>query len=208
MSGYPSDIIVTIAGLSNAYHQYVTTYQEYQQQRYEGASTLYGPNTLAAYLQIFDTLASKLNSSSGSSGSPPKDWTSSLVDLQPGVILDGGDPGTVKTQPNPSYRRGDIVVVVFESAHPRNNLRQQGTYLTVERLIGANWNIVATDGSWETKFEWKRESTILGTSTAKISWDTGNALAGTYRIRHYGAEKNLFGKITEFQGSSRSFQVN
>ena len=35
------------------YTHYITTYEEYQQQRYEGASTLYGPHTLAAYQQEF-----------------------------------------------------------------------------------------------------------------------------------------------------------
>ena len=49
-----------IAGLSNSYSHYITTYEEYQQQRYEGASTLYGPHTLAAYQQIFYDLATKL----------------------------------------------------------------------------------------------------------------------------------------------------
>lgn len=34
-----------IAGLSNEYIEYVTTEEEYQLQAYEGASTLYGPNT-------------------------------------------------------------------------------------------------------------------------------------------------------------------
>jgi hypothetical protein len=36
------EIFITIAGLSNSYSHYVTTYEEYQAQRYEAASTLYG----------------------------------------------------------------------------------------------------------------------------------------------------------------------
>ena len=51
---------IVIAGLSNSYSHYITTFEEYQEQRYEGGSTLYGPHTLAAYLQIFDDLATKL----------------------------------------------------------------------------------------------------------------------------------------------------
>ena len=40
--------LVVIAGLTNDYSHYVTTYEEYQVQRYEGASTLFGPHTLGA----------------------------------------------------------------------------------------------------------------------------------------------------------------
>lgn len=51
---------MVIAGLSNSYSHYITTFEEYQQQRYEGASTLYGPHTLAAYQQTFYDLTTKL----------------------------------------------------------------------------------------------------------------------------------------------------
>lgn len=57
---WTSDSHVVIAGLSNSYSHYITTFEEYQEQRYEGASTLYGPHTLAAYEQTFDDLATKL----------------------------------------------------------------------------------------------------------------------------------------------------
>lgn len=47
-----ADIKVAISGLTNTYASYVTTWEEYQVQRYEGASTLYGPHTLDAYIQV------------------------------------------------------------------------------------------------------------------------------------------------------------
>jgi neutral ceramidase len=46
-----------ICGYANAYSGYVTTPEEYDLQHYEGASTLYGPHTLAAYRQTFGMLA-------------------------------------------------------------------------------------------------------------------------------------------------------
>ncbi|CAJ1081332.1 neutral ceramidase [Xyrichtys novacula] len=52
-----SDVEVVIAGLSNIYTHYITTFEEYQVQRYEGASTIYGPHTLSAYLQKYRGLA-------------------------------------------------------------------------------------------------------------------------------------------------------
>ena len=46
------DTKVVIAGLANSYSHYVATWEEFQIQRYEGASTLYGPHTLDAYRQV------------------------------------------------------------------------------------------------------------------------------------------------------------
>lgn len=51
---------VAISNYTNGYAGYVTTPEEYRAQNYEGASTLYGPYTLAAYLQIFDRLTTAI----------------------------------------------------------------------------------------------------------------------------------------------------
>ena len=47
-----SDVRVVIAGLTNTYSSYITTIEEYGVQRYEGASTIFGPHTLDAYIQV------------------------------------------------------------------------------------------------------------------------------------------------------------
>lgn len=46
------NVTLVIAGLTNTYSSYVTTFEEYQAQRYEGASTIFGPHTLDAYIQV------------------------------------------------------------------------------------------------------------------------------------------------------------
>ena len=51
---------VVLAGLSNVYTHYITTFEEYQMQRYEAGSTIYGPNTLRAYLEQYAYLAENL----------------------------------------------------------------------------------------------------------------------------------------------------
>ena len=43
-----ADAVVVVAGLSNEYADYTTTREEYSVQRYEGASTIYGPHQLDA----------------------------------------------------------------------------------------------------------------------------------------------------------------
>lgn len=51
---------VVVGGLSNVYTHYVATYEEYQEQRYEAGSTLFGPHTLNAYIQQYVRLAEHL----------------------------------------------------------------------------------------------------------------------------------------------------
>ncbi|RWS20358.1 neutral ceramidase-like protein, partial [Leptotrombidium deliense] len=51
---------VIITSLTNEYASYVTTYEEYQAQRYEGASTIFGPHTLEAYKLQYQKLAKAL----------------------------------------------------------------------------------------------------------------------------------------------------
>ncbi|MCZ2356156.1 MAG: neutral/alkaline non-lysosomal ceramidase N-terminal domain-containing protein [Bacteroidia bacterium] len=50
---------VIFAGYANAYAGYVATFEEYQLQRYEGASTHFGQYTLAAYQTMFAWLATE-----------------------------------------------------------------------------------------------------------------------------------------------------
>jgi hypothetical protein len=70
---------VLLIGLANEYYGYVTTHEEYQEQEYEGASTLFGPESGACYLNLLRQ-ASMLPPSTGtrtvpdatfSPGSPP-----------------------------------------------------------------------------------------------------------------------------------------
>ncbi len=51
---------LALATYANDYAQYITTKEEYDKQHYEGASTLFGPHTLAAYQQEFLKLARAL----------------------------------------------------------------------------------------------------------------------------------------------------
>ena len=87
---WTSDSHVVIAGLSNSYTHYITTFEEYQEQRYEGASTLYGPHTLASYQQIYDDLATKLaQNQSVPSGPAPYDMRGKTFSFVLPPIWDG-----------------------------------------------------------------------------------------------------------------------
>ena len=56
-----TDVTVVLAGLTNTYASYVTTFEEYAMQRYEGASTIFGPHTLDAYIQASYLLLTRVH---------------------------------------------------------------------------------------------------------------------------------------------------
>jgi len=207
--------MIVIAGLANGYADYVATYEEYQQQRYEAASTIYGPHTLEAYIQEFLKLADAMVAGEPVDLGPSEE---NLLDdqweLLPGVIVDGhtlfGKFGAIETDVESSYTPGQTASVTFQSACPRNNLMTEDTFLTVERKEDdGSWTVVYNDGHWETKFKWGRHSTITDESFATIEWDIPtDTPSGTYRIQHFGYYKPLIGDVKSFSGTSSEFTVS
>ncbi|KDN36224.1 hypothetical protein RSAG8_10987, partial [Rhizoctonia solani AG-8 WAC10335] len=212
------DAYVVLAGPANTYSHYVTTREEYGVQRYEGASTIYGPFTLEAYQNLYTGLVSYLAdgaSSSPPTGPIPEDLTKKAISLQTGVVFDaapiGKSFGSVLTDVTTSsaYKRGQKVTATFQAANPRNNLRLEGTFLTIERLTSSTWATYRTDSHPSTKFRWARTNTVLGYSTVEVEWTVeSNAPDGTYRITYYGDSKPLIGSISSFTGRSSNFTIS
>lgn len=153
-SGKPA--VAIVAGLSNMYSSYVATPEEYQVQRYEGASTIFGPHTLTIYIEQFRQLARAIvKGESLKPGPSPPFLDDKLLSFQTKVVMDtsprGLDFGSVVRQPDPVYRAGDRVQVEFISGNPRNDLQHEKTYFTVERLNrDGNWDVIAVDSDWST----------------------------------------------------------
>lgn len=133
--------IVLLGGPANSYTHYITTEEEYNIQRYEGASTLYGPHTLNAYINL--TLSNLPYLSPTSTGQPdpgpqPPINTNKSLSFITGVVVD--TPGFFKRfgdvveDVQPRYPSGSIARAKFIAANPRNNLRLEGTYAAVEKL--------------------------------------------------------------------------
>ncbi|XP_049537702.1 neutral ceramidase [Anopheles darlingi] len=219
------ELQVVVAGLSNMYSSYVTTPEEYEIQRYEGASTLYGPHTLTIYLEQYGRLVAGAIVPNGTlePGPTPPYEDDKQISLTTGVIFDshplGKDFGEVKLQPLAEYGRGETVSTVFIAGNPRNNLMHDKSYFTVERLSGDGaadgdeavgaWTVVATDANWETRFRWERTSTILGFSDIEFQWTIGSAtVPGTYRIRHFGYYRYILGGVYPYVGITNSFTVS
>jgi neutral ceramidase len=112
---------VVIAGLANTYSDYITTREEYELQHYEGASTLFGPHTHAAYLQIFSGLADSMRDGAvfgGGERAPAA--IDPGVSSRPGVVFDDKRLwekfGQVMDRPGSAYSVGQEVSVTFRTS--------------------------------------------------------------------------------------------
>jgi neutral ceramidase len=216
MSITSAEPTVVLGAPANSYAHYVATEEEYGIQRYEGASTLYGPNTLNAYINLTVSNMAYLASTSTTQPPmgplPPDNVNNSLSFISP-VVFDSPpffkSFGQVLTQPNAAYARGDVITAVFVGANPRNNLRLEGTFTAVEQFDGSSWTQVRSDADWSLVYTWTRDNELLGTSHVTIDWESElTADVGTYRIHYYGDSKGMGGNITPFEGVSGSFTLS
>ncbi|XP_066205442.1 neutral ceramidase isoform X1 [Saccopteryx leptura] len=214
------NMTVVISGLCNVYTHYVTTYEEYQVQRYEAASTIYGPHTLSAYIQLFRVLAKAIATDTVanlSRGPEPPFFKQLIIPLIPNIVDRapiGKNFGDVLQPLNPTYRVGEVAEVTFVGANPKNSAenRTHQTFLTVEKYEdnSTTWRTVHNDASWETRFYWHKG--LMGHSNATIQWHIPDtAEPGIYRIRYFGHNrKQDFLKpavILSFESTSSAFEV-
>ncbi|WP_330228298.1 neutral/alkaline ceramidase [Nocardia sp. NBC_00508] len=203
---------VLMQGYANAYHEYVTTPEEYDAQQYEGASTLFGRYTLCAYQQEFTRLADAFVARRQVPRGPaPRDVSHLQPNFQPGAGPDVATPGRgfgdVLVQPEPFYGRGGRVVAEFVSAHPKHDNRRNGTFLEVQRRNSSGaWARVANEGEWAVKFFWSKRGTAG--SVARFTWDIPlDAAPGRYRFEHYATRLDPDGGLHPFTGTTEEFEV-
>lgn len=213
------DPIVVLGGPANSYTHYIATEEEYNVQRYEGASTLFGPHTLNAYINLTKSHLPYLSHDAPdlpTTHQPlPPVYTNKSLSFIRGVVYDRAPLfkqfGQVIYDVNPTYLPGDEVQVSFVGANPRNDLRLEKTYASVEKRTDAGtWQSVRDDSDWSLVFEWKRVNSLLATSEVRITWEIEPdvQVGGVYRIRYFGAAKRpLTGKIESFEGLSGEFRV-
>ncbi len=204
---------VVLAALSNAYAGYVATNEEYQLQRYEGASTHFGPWTQAALQQSFVNLTRALVAGRPVAPGPqPPDLSQSQRDLQPGVFFDTAPLqhsfGDVARDVQSNYHPGETVEVSFWGGHPKNNYRIGGSYLAVQQWVQGVWRTIRTDDDWDTAYHWQRKG--IANNLITIVWRTPTTTPpGIYRIVHEGDYKSLLGRqIKPYRGESSLFTVS
>lgn len=190
--------LVVLGGPANTYTHYISTPEEYDIQRYEGASTLYGPHTLDSYIDLTIARLPYLDSSSETlpnasvppqhpslprldPGPSPPIYTNTSLSFIRGVIVDRtpffrsfGDVSEDVSSPRYALSSAPSVSATFIGANPRNNLRLDGTFAAVEKfdIDRSAWLVMKDDKDWDLVYEWERTSTVAGTSAVKITWET------------------------------------
>jgi neutral ceramidase len=201
---------VLVAGYSNAYMHYVTTPEEYESQRYEGGSTLFGRWELGAFQQTAVRLAEAMRDGiPASRGDPPQPTKTPRVARTPARVDEappGRAVGDVLGEPRPAYLPGEQVSVVVAGTNPNNDLRRGSTYFCVERLEDGVWRRIADDGDWSTKLHWTPRD--RGVSELAITWDIGpETPPGRYRITCFGAARQPSGRLRPVETRTRTFSV-
>lgn len=209
--------IVVTASPVNSYSHYLATKEEYDIQRYEGASTLFGRWQLDAYMNLSVGSMHYLvpgNQDLPEQGTlPPDNRRKSFNSNNPvPPDLESRTPGygAVLSQPKSRYVIGQNVQATFQGANPRNNLRLEDTYAAVEQLSkDGNWTRVRDDEDWFLVFTWRRTGRFLKRGEeVDITWETkGNAKPGIYRLKYYGDAKTRFQGLQPIEGTSKSFAL-
>ncbi|HEX9710458.1 MAG TPA: neutral/alkaline non-lysosomal ceramidase C-terminal domain-containing protein, partial [Candidatus Thermoplasmatota archaeon] len=148
-------------------------------------------------------------------GPTPRDLTCCQTTVQTGVVFDDKPLfvsfGSVYQNAAAAYRAGQTARAVFWGGHPKNNPRIQGTFLSVERKVGATWVAVARDWDWETRYRWQRNNCFPTFACSLVTTEWTIPLGtpdGAYRIRHFGEWKSGWdGLIRPYSGTSREFVV-
>lgn len=208
--------IVVLGGPANTYASYCVTPEEYDIQRYEGASTLFGKWTLNAHINITTSAIQYLSPTSTTApplGPIPPDTRKQGVNFLTDVVMDvapiGKKMGQVLTAPAATYNNGAVISAKFQGANPRNNLRLEGTFAAVEQQqADGSWKQVRNDADWYLVYNWARTNSVLGYSEVTIVWETANdnVQPGTYRLHYYGDSKML-GKVTAFDTATSPFTI-
>jgi len=206
---------VVIAGYSNDYAGYVTTFEEYQTQQYEGGHTLFGPWTLAAYQQEFARIARGLskNQSVETVTTEGLDLRNKVAATPLGTDADVAPPqGTLGDQiaaPNKSVHKGETAAATFWTSNPQNHYPHTDALAVVERMTTDGWVSVATDADWSTKCVFEPKGNVAKPYRVTITWDVPADLeTGTYRLSHHGRFRSaLNAEESQFVGTSDSFQI-
>lgn len=236
------EIYVVIAGLANGYQDYIVTPEEYQAQRYEAGSTLFGPNSLPGLIQEFTRIVDDMIQGRPSTSDPaPADILDQMISLHPPPKLDM-EPDSAKfgdvvpdtdVDPSKKYRAGkDVISVSFYGASPRHRIRDQESYLSVEKVTIPTGipevsnpliDVVALDGDWSTKFSWAVDNSAITNTTSaaefelqkavvsivKIDWEIPSGTGpGEYRVCYSGdAKTHLKGPLRPIRGCSSIFTI-
>ncbi|MDT0201487.1 neutral/alkaline non-lysosomal ceramidase N-terminal domain-containing protein [Nocardioides sp. AE5] len=172
---------VLCQGYANGYAHYVTTPEEYDEQLYEGGSTVFGKHQLGAIVDAVDDLAGHLAAGTTPAAGPAVPRHRIRIPSPFGSPkLARRRPVAVRRAPR-TARVGDVVEVHLDADHPNRHLRP--AYFVIQRRgADGTWTRIADDASPSTTITWHRRRLLW---SAVITWQP--AEPGEYRIRYLAA---------------------
>lgn len=167
---------VLIQGYANGYAHYLTTPEEYDAQRYEAGSTVFGRNQLAAFAEAAQRLAADLAAGRPSApGTPPPRQRAGRVGSPSGsTVLSRPRPVRVVAVRTPGA--DGRLAVDFDCPHPNRAIPE--SYAQVERREDDRWLLVADDDAPSTEITWRRRGFAF---LATVAVDLGG-VPGEYRV--------------------------
>ncbi len=148
-----SDLLddVVIVGLANAYVSYMTTPEEYEAHRYEGAWSLYGPQTGNVIRNELVRLAADMAAGvhGDDAGAPPLGELLAAPEAPPLPTDDPFRVGDVVENARGATQRGEIASFSWVGGNPAVDRPRGEVFVRLERDTGEGWQTVATeDDTW------------------------------------------------------------
>lgn len=194
---------VVISTYANGFCSYVTTPEEYNVQHYEGASNLFGPYALLAFIQENITIAKALiDQEPLPVGVTPPEISGRNIKYvsRKWIRPDFEEPGLkfrkFDESPKTSYKFGDTVSVLFVAGNPNRNLRIGNSYFYIQKKANDKWEDILTDDDLNTQMHWLMRGRV---SLIRIKWKIIKDIdkdidIGTYRILYKGPVKFKYSK--------------
>jgi neutral ceramidase len=171
---------VAVLAITNGYHGYFTTPEEYDQQHYEGGHTVFGKYTSLLVERTHEELASEL----AAEPSERRDPAGERPDVPEPPAGRGSDDAALTDQPDDAVERMGVVEVGWRGGEGGQDRPVGEPFVVLERDTDG-WTSVATD--LEFGFVWTEAE---GDYTAR--YDVPPDLpTGTYRLRIRGARYDL-----------------
>jgi neutral ceramidase len=135
---------VVVSGLANEYLQYITTPEEYDQQHYEGGSTIYGRLSAPFFTQQLSDLARRLVLGLPAPRPYPYDPTNGVRPNGP-PYGSGAASGHIVGQPGPRYQRLQHAHLAWQGGRFGLDRPVDRAFVRIQRRSRRGWRDVTTD---------------------------------------------------------------
>jgi neutral ceramidase len=129
---------VVVAGLADDYINYVTTPEEYGQQSYEGASTLWGPNEGTFVIERLAELGRDMDEGKPAPNPDPFDPSYGIKPDGPDYPA-GADHGTLTAQPEAVVPRMGRATIAWTGGPMGHDRPVDRAFVTLQRHVGKRW---------------------------------------------------------------------